>query len=109
MGYNNRQYQKTFLGNPSVAAGILGGTAQIFLGAGTIHGVVVGTTTGTQFVLADTNALTGIVVTNGSTAILLKSSIAEGVYTNIDASIANGLYVTFGVNGTYTVLWSQGS
>ncbi len=107
--YNNRQYQRTFLGNsPAIAAGTLGGTAQIFSGAGTFHGVIVGTTTATAFVVADCINQTGIVVTNGSTTMLLKASITEGNYVDIDAAIANGLYVTFGINGTYTVLWSQG-
>jgi len=108
MGYNNRQYQKTFLGNPAAASGLLGGTAQIFTGSGTFHGVVVGTTTGTVFVVADTTGQTGVVVNNGSTAMLLKASIAEKDFLP-DFQIANGLYVTFGVNRTYTILWSQGS
>ncbi len=106
--YNSNQFQKTFLGNsPAVAAGILGGTAQIFTGSGTFHGVIVGTTTGTAFVVADCVNQTGIVVTNGSTAMLLKASVTEGDYTDVDMAIANGLYVTFGVNGTYTVLWTK--
>ncbi len=110
MGYNNRQYQKTFLGNPSQAdalTGINGGTAQIFSGAGIFHGVIVGTTTGTVFVVSDSISQTGVAVNNGSTAMVLKASIAEGNYTNIDLSIANGLYVTFGGKGTYTVLWEK--
>ncbi len=106
--YNSNQFQRTFLGNfPTVSVGLIGGTAQIFTGSGTFHGVVVGTTTGTVFVVADCVNQTGIVVTNGSTAMLLKASVAEAAYTNIDAAIANGLYVTFGINGTYTVLWSK--
>ncbi len=110
MGYNNRQYEKTFVGNPSVAATVLGGTAMIFSGAGTLHGIVVGTTTGTAFLVFDTAAgQTRQYVTNGSTAMVLKASVAEGSFTDIDMSIANGLYVTFGINGQYTVLWSQGS
>ncbi len=109
MGYNNRQYEKTFLGNPSLAATALGGTALIFSGAGTFHGIVIGTTTGTVFVVSDSVSQTGIKLTDGSTAMLFKASLAEGSYTDIDASMANGLYVTFGVNGTYTVLWTKGS
>ncbi len=108
MGYNNRQYQRTFLGAPGALSGAFGGTAQIFTGAGTFHGVVVGTTNGTAFVVSDSAGLTGIAVTSGSTVMVLKSSITEGIYTNIDAAIANGLYISFGINGTYTVLWSQG-
>ncbi len=107
MGFNNKQYNRTFLGTPGLAAGTIGGTAQIFSGAGTFHGVVVGTTTATQFVVSDSVLQTGIVVTNGSTVMLLKSSVAEQTVLP-DAAIANGLYVTFGINGTYTVLWSQG-
>jgi len=106
MSYNDQQYQKTFLGNPSIAAQTLGGTAQIFSGSGTIHAVIVGTTSGTAFRVFDSTAQTGVTVTNGSTAIVLKASIAENTYP-INMSIANGLYVSFGINGTYTVLWSQ--
>lgn len=106
MSYNDKQYQKTFLGNPSIAATILGGTAQIFSGSGTLHGIIVGTTTGTVFVVSDSSTQVLNVLTNNSTAMLLKASIAEQtVYP--DMAIANGLYVTFGVNGTYTVLWQQ--
>ncbi len=108
MGYNNRQYQKTFLGNTALAAGTLGGTAQIFTGSGTFHGVVVGTTTGTAFIVSDSSNQVLNILQNGSTAVLLKASVAENTYP-ADLAIANGLYVTFGVNGTYTVLWSQGS
>ncbi len=106
MSYNEKQYQKTFLGTPGAVASLIGGTAQIFSGSGTFHGVVVGTTTATQFVIADSVNQAGITVNNGSTAMLLKSSVAEGEYT-ADFAIANGLYVTFGINGTYTVLWSK--
>ncbi len=106
MSYNNRQYQRTFLGNPS---GIpTPGTSQIFSGAGTFHGVVVGTTAASAFCVFDTIGQTGIFVTNGSTAMILKTSVAEGVYL-ADMSIASGLYVSFAGTGTYTVLWSQGS
>ncbi len=106
--YNSNQFQRTFLGNPNAVPTVnLGSTAQIFTGSGTFHGVVVGTTTGTAFVVSDSTTQTRVVLQDGSTAMLLKASVAEGVYTNIDAAIANGLYVSFGINGTYTVLWSK--
>ncbi len=104
--YNANQYQRTFLGNPSAASGTLGGTAQIFTGSGTLHGIVVGTTTGTAFVVSDSTGQVLNVLQNCSTAVLLKASVAENFY-EIDAAIANGLYVTFGVQGTYTVLWQK--
>ncbi len=108
MGYNNRQYQRTFLGNPSAAVGSLGSTAQLFTGSGTLHGIIVGTTSGTAFGVFDTITQSSWRVSDNSTTILLKASIAEGNYVDIDAAIANGLYVSFAINGTYTVLWSQG-
>lgn len=105
--YNAYQYNRTTLGTfPSGVAGILGGTAQVFTGPGTFHGVVVGTTTGTAFTAFDTTGQTAITVLNGSTAMILKASITENTYT-ADMVMANGLYVTFGVNGTYTVLWTK--
>ncbi len=107
MGFNNRQYQRTFLTGTASGSNLAGGTAQIFSGAGTFHGVVVGTTTGTQMVVADAINQTGIVMQNSSTVMILKASIAEGNYIDIDASIANGLYVAYGASGTYTILWSK--
>ncbi len=104
--YNSKEFQKTFLGNTAAVASLIGGTAQIFTGRGTFHGVIVGTTTGTAFAVSDSTGLTGITFSNGSTAMILKASIAERLY-EADMIIANGLYVSFGVNGTYTVLWSQ--
>ncbi len=105
--YNANQYQKTFLGGAVQAAGLIGGTAQIFSGQGTLHGIVVSTTTGTQFIVSDSVAQTGTILTDGSTAMILKASVTEGVFTPIDAVFSKGLYVTFGVSGSYTVLWTK--
>ncbi len=105
--YNNKQFQGTAIGVfPAGVVGVLGGTAQIFSGPGTFHGVVVGTTTGTAFAAFDVTDQTGITVSSGTTAMILKASIVEGDY-EVNRYMANGLYVTFGRNGTYTVLWSQ--
>lgn len=103
--YNAYQYNKTALGNASVVS-LIGGTAQIFSGPGTIHAIVVGTTSSTAFVAFDmVDPGSAAPLTSGTVAIL-KSSIAENTYL-LDAVIAQGLYVRFGTGGTYTVLWTK--
>lgn len=92
MAFNNKDYEKTYLTG--------GSTALIFTGKGTVHGVVVGTTAATAVVLYD-----GLAATSG-TAVLLKASIVENSY-DMDMSMSNGCYVTYGSGGTYTVIWTK--
>lgn len=94
--YNSKQYEVAYLTG--------GTTSQIFTGNGTLHAVIVGTTTSTVFNAFD--MVNPGTVTNTSTVMVLKASVAEGDYI-LDAKIANGLYITFGTAGTYTVLWTK--
>lgn len=94
MPYNNREYV------PKYISGITG--TQVFTGKGTLHAVVVNTTTATAFGIYDTASGTAT-----GTIALLKSSVVEGPY-EYDASISNGLYITCGSSGDYTVLYTKG-
>ncbi len=91
--YNNREYV------PTHVSGTTG--TQIFTGKGVLHNIVVNATTATAFGVFDeaSNIFSG-------TMAILKASVAENSY-NYDATVANGLYVTCGINGDYTVLWSK--
>lgn len=95
--FNNREYEKTYLTG--------GTTSQIFSGKGLLHGIVVGTTTSTAIAAFDMVQTGSLVPT--STAMILKASIAEGNYSDLDMNFANGLYITYGTAGTYTVIWSK--
>lgn len=90
--YNNREYIPVYV--------TAGSTAQIFAGKGILHAIIVGTTAATPVVFY------GGTTASGSTTVLLKSSIVEGTYP-IDAVIPNGLYMTYGAAGTYTVLYTK--
>ena len=90
--YNNREYNPAYITNAT--------STQIFTGKGIVRAVIVGTTTGTAFVVYDS------VGTTTGTVCLLKSSVAENTYT-LDATIAKGLFLTMGIAGTYTVTWTK--
>lgn len=92
MSYNQREYKPTFL----TAA-----TTQVATGKGVFHGIIVGTTAATAVGVFDTVGNSG-----AGTMFVFKASIAEGNYTGIDATFANGLYVTNAVAGSYTILWT---
>ncbi len=93
MAYNNREYIPTHITGST--------TTLVFSGKGTFHGIVVNATTGTAIGIFD-----GI-TTNVGTIALMKSSIVENFY-DFDAVCANGLFLTTGINGDYTVLWTKG-
>ena len=93
MAYNTREYKPTHITGSA--------TTLVFTGKGILHNIVVNTTTGTVVNVYD-NLGSG---TTGTVAVL-KSSIAENSY-NFDATIANGLYITSGAAGDYTVTWTQ--
>lgn len=93
MAYNNRLYVPLHLSG--------GTTSQVFTGPGTLHAIVVNTTTNTAMGVYDSvAALTG-------TLAVLKASIAENTY-EYDVVCANGLYLTLGAAGDYTVVWTKG-
>lgn len=102
MGYNNRQYLGKFLGNVAPLTASTSSGTLIVSGAGTFHGIVVGTTAASAFIVYDS-----AVSANAGTMMVLKSSIAEGNYLNIDASYANGLFVTYAPGGAYTVVYTS--
>jgi len=93
MAYNTREYKPTYLS----ATG-----TQVATGKGIFHGIVVSNTTGTAVQIFDSVGNTGT-----GTMFLFKSSIAEGCYVGIDATFANGLYVTNALAGSYTILWTS--
>lgn len=94
MAYNNREFKPTHI--------TTGSTNQVFTGKGILHSVVVNATSSSAFAIFDS----AVGATTGTLAIL-KASIVENTYT-YDATIANGLYITNGTTGDYTVLWVQG-
>ncbi len=90
--YNNREYNPTHLST--------GSTSQVFTGKGIVRGISINTGSAVAFGVYDGLAST-------STAIaIFKASAAEGMYL-LDATIARGLYVTYGAGGDYTVLWTK--
>lgn len=91
--YNIAEYKPAFITNSTTSA--------VFTGKGILHAIVVNSTTGTPFAVFDSavNAATGTIA-------ILKSSIAENTYL-FDATVANGLYITCGVSGNYTVLYTK--
>lgn len=89
--YNTREYIPAYI--------TAGSTAQIFTGKGILHSIIVGTTTSTAVTFFYGTTI-------GSTTILLKASIAENTYP-IDMVVPNGLYMTYGSGGTYTVLYTK--
>lgn len=92
--YNTREYIPVALSS----------TLQVvFTGKGILHGIIVGNTTGTALQFADSATVN---VTSG-TFLILKASIAEGNYTNIDATVANGLVVSNSLSGSYCVLYTK--
>lgn len=92
MSYNAREYKPTFL---------TATTTQVATGKGVFHGIVIGTTAATAVQIFDTVGNTG-----SGTMFIFKASVAEGNYVDIDATFANGLYVTNSTNGSYTILWT---
>lgn len=92
MAYNNREYKPTHITTST--------TTQVFSGKGILHSIVVNSTTGTAI-----NVYDAVSAGTGTVAVL-KSSVVEGVY-EYDASIANGLYITSGAAGDYTVMWEK--
>lgn len=89
MSYNNREYVPTHISAAS--------SSQIFTGRGTIHNIVVNSTTATIFGIYDGVGSSTIVIGK------LKASVTENTY-QYDAVIANGLYIECGA-GDYTILW----
>ena len=92
--FNNKEYQKQFLTATAT---------QVFTGRGTFHGIVIGTTATTAVQLCDATGIN----TNNGTFMILKASIAEGSYMDIDTICVNGLYVTNSITGSYTIVYSQ--
>ncbi len=93
MSYNNREYIPTHIGTGTT-------TSLVFSGKGILHSIVVNSST--AVIVGAFDALTNA----SGTVALLKASVAEGPY-EYDAVCANGLFITTGVGGDYTVLWTR--
>lgn len=89
--YNNSEFIPKYLST--------GSTSQVFSGKGILHAINVNKSSAVAFGIYDgTDTTTPIAV--------LKASISEGSYV-YDVAVANGLYVTYGTNGDYTVIWTK--
>ncbi len=90
--YNNREYKPTHLST--------GTTSQVFTGKGIIHALSINAATAVAFGIYDGLASTSVAIA------VFKASAGEGTYL-LDATVANGLYVTYGAGGDFTVLWTN--